>query len=217
MDTRARITSSLNALASAEKSVVAFASKIGVSKQTAGNWLKGRNTPDIEMIAKISEVFGVSVSDIFGGYAGAEQLGDASVVYIEVPLFGSIAAGTPIEMVPIADEFPIPSVLKAKYPKAFLLKVKGNSMNRRIPNGSYALVDPTQVDVVDGKPYAVCVNGYEATIKRVVKLANGIELDPDSTDPTYHPVVYDYGKEDTEEITIIGRVVWITMPYNYEL
>ena len=123
MDTRTRITSSLNALASTEKSVVAFANKIGVSKQTAGSWLKGRNTPDIEMIAKISEVFGVAVSDIFSGHAGAESLSDTSVIYIEVPLFGSIAAGTPIEMIPVEDEFPIPSVLKAQHPRAFLLKL----------------------------------------------------------------------------------------------
>lgn len=185
---------------------------VGRSGKTVSSWEVGRGQPDADMLIKLCRLYGARISDFYEDAVPAVSVG-----FYEVPLYGSISAGTPIEMIPVEEGFPIPSEMCSRYPKAFLLKVKGNSMNRRIPNGCYALVDPTQVDVVDGKPYAVCVNGYEATIKRVVKLANGIELDPDSTDPTYHPVVYDYGKEDTEEITIIGRVVWITMPYNYEL
>ncbi len=34
------------------------------------------------------------------------------------------------------------------------------------------------------KAYAVCVNGFDATIKRVKPLSNGYELIPDSIDPT---------------------------------
>ena len=54
-----------------------------------------------------------------------------------------------------------------------------------------------------------------ATIKRVVKLANGFELMPDSKDPTYKPVLYDYGVEGTELITVIGEVVWYTLPFDF--
>ena len=89
-------------------------------------------------------------------------------------------------------------------------------MNRVLPNGSYALIDPCEDVTADNKPYAVCVNGYSATIKRVRKLANGFELAPDSTDPTYKPVVYDYGEEGTETITVIGRVVWYCVPFDWE-
>lgn len=65
--------------------------------------------------------------------------------------------------------------------------------------------------------YAVCVNGYKATIKRVRKLANGVELVPDSHDPTQRPIVFDYADDDAEEVTVIGRVVWATMPFDYEI
>ena len=61
------------------------------------------------------------------------------------------------------------------------------------------------------------MNGYAATIKRVKKLANGYELTPHSYDPTYLPIVYDYNRNDTEEVTIIGKVVWATMPFDYEI
>ena len=88
---------------------------------------------------------------------------------VEVPLLSRIAAGTPLEMEDYADSFPIPARLRDKYPDAFLLRVDGESMNRIIPNGCYALVDPCDEVLHDGKPYAICVNGYDATIKRVHK------------------------------------------------
>ena len=65
------------------------------------------------------------------------------------------------------------------------------------------------------QPYAVCVNGFDATVKRVRTLSNGFELVPDSTDPTYKPTVYDYGEPDTETVTVIGRVVWYTLPFEW--
>lgn len=135
--------------------------------------------------------------------------------FYDCPLYGSIAAGTPIEMVEVEDTFPVPSEMHRRYPDAFLLRVEGESMNRVLPNGCMALVDPCETVEYDGEPYAVCVNGYDATIKRVKALANGFELDPDSTDPTYKPTIYDYGVEGTETITVIGRVVWYCVPFDW--
>lgn len=103
-----------------------------------------------------------------------------------------------------------------EYPDAFLLRVEGESMNRVLPNGCYALVDPCSDVERDNQPYAVCVNGYDATIKRVHKLNNGFELVPDSTDPTFKPAIYDYGVEGTETITPIGRVVYYVLPFDWD-
>lgn len=136
--------------------------------------------------------------------------------YTEVPLYGSIAAGEPIEMIAYDNKYPVPSKIRAKYPNGFLLKVDGESMNRVLPNGCYAYIDPAKTVDVPMKPYAVCVNGYDATIKRVRALNNGFELVPDSNDPTYKPTVYDYGVDDTPEITVIGRVVWYCVPMDWE-
>lgn len=88
-------------------------------------------------------------------------------------------------------------------------------MNRVLPNGCYALVDPRQTADCDGAPYAVCVNGYDATIKRVRKLNNGFELVPDSNDPTYEKKTYNYNDPDTETITVIGRVVYYVLPFDW--
>lgn len=135
--------------------------------------------------------------------------------FFDCKLYGSIAAGTPIEMIEVEDTHPIPTEVHEMYPDAFLLRVEGESMNRVIPNGCYVLVDPCHDVERDMEPYAVCVNGFDATVKRVRTLSNGFELVPDSTDPTFKPRVYDYGEPDTETITVIGRVVWYTLPFDW--
>lgn len=143
------------------------------------------------------------------------EVGSDHSEFVDVPRVGAIAAGTPIEMVEVEDTHPVPAKVMEKYPDAFLLTVEGDSMNRVLPDGCYALIDPCDDVERDGQPYAVCVNGYDATIKRVRKLANGFELAPDSTDPTYKPKVYDYGEEGTERITVIGRVVYHVIPFDW--
>lgn len=139
-----------------------------------------------------------------------------STAMVEVPLYGSIAAGTPIEMVEVEDTQPVPEKMHELYPGSFLLKVEGDSMDRILPNGCFALVDPCDDVTHDGDPYAVCVNGYDATIKRVRKLNNGFELVPDSNDPTYRPQTFNYNEPGTQTITVIGRVVYYVLPFDWE-
>lgn len=163
------------------------------------------------MAETVASVFGIPVSKLVADDAGAE-----GGSFVEVPLYGSIAAGEPIEMLAVDEAHGIPCEVAAMHPGAFLLKVKGESMNRILPNGCYALVDPCDEVEAPGAPYAVCVNGFDATIKRVRPLANGFELVPDSTDPTFRAKVYDYGDPGSETVTLIGRVVWYTLPYTWE-
>jgi repressor LexA len=140
----------------------------------------------------------------------------ASTESAYVSLYGTIAAGEPLEMCEVEDSYPVIRDIVDKYPEGFLLKVVGESMNKSIPNGSYAYVTPTS-EVVDGKIYALNVNGFDATIKRVRRLNNGYELIPDSSDPTFETKVYNYGIDDTEQITIIGRVVYYVLPLDFEM
>lgn len=195
-----------------------LAERVGVSQQAIQYYESGERDIRSSMVLKLSEALDCSPTYILGlddapwikhiRLASAED-------FVDVPLYGSIAAGTPIEMIETDDMHPIPSEMHRRYPDAFLLRVKGESMNRVLPDGCYALVNPCSAAEEDGRPYAVCVNGYDATIKRVHVLNNGFELVPDSNDPTYKPTVYDYGVPGTETITVIGRVVWFCIPYDW--
>lgn len=188
-----------------------LAQAFGSTLTTIQRYENGSRGLDSEKLLRLGEILGCSV----GYLLGVEEWDEQDPNYIDVPLYGSIAAGEPIEMIPTDDSHSIPVAVHKKYPKAFLLEVKGESMNKVLPNGSYALIEPCSDVDRDGKPYAVCVNGYDATIKRVRRLENGFELVPDSTDPTFHAEVFDYSVEGTKTITVIGRVVWYAIPYDW--
>lgn len=193
-----------------------LAARLDIAKSTVGAWETSGTLPDFERMEEISKLFNIPVPKLFAKYISTRDEEEFSSE--ELRVYGKIAAGMPLEMEEGDYGFPCPTFLMRRHPKAFFLEVYGESMNRVLPNGSLALVDPMlREPIVNDSVYAVCVNGYDATVKRVRKLENGIELDPDSTDPTFHPMVYDASVEGTETITIIGRVVWYTVPFDFEI
>lgn len=184
---------------------------IGKSEKTIYAWEVGRGQPDADELIALCRLYGAHISDFYS----ENTLSEDGIAFADVPLYGSIAAGTPIEMIPIDDYHPIPAPMHDRYPDAFLLRVNGESMNHILPNGCYALVDPREEIVKDNDPYAVCVNGFDATIKRVKKLENGFQLVPDSTDPTFPVQTFNYNDPGTDKITVIGKVVWHVIPFDW--
>lgn len=194
-----------------------------VSQTSVSAWECGQTIPRFSNAVKIVESLpSLTMDDVYSqvlGYARRvlqQAHPESGSSFGFVPLYGSIAAGAPIEMLQIEEIHPVPNAPLLRYPKAFYLRVKGESMNRVLPNGSYALVCPTS-EVVDGSVYAVSVGSSDATVKRVRKLNNGIALEPDSNDPTYKSQVFDYGDGERETLSVIGRVVWFCVPYDYEI
>lgn len=191
------------------------------SSKTISSWETGRTQPDSETLLQLSRLFGISISELYPdpriqGYQ-LEYPVDSGSHYVDIPLYGSIAAGKPLTAIPIEDTHPIPIELFEKYPQGFFLKVNGESMSNSLPNGSYALIDPTQTDPKDTKAYALSIGAGDTTIKRVKQLSNGYELIPDSKDPTLKPQIYDFSQDDPNEITLIGKVVWMMLPFDWEV
>lgn len=181
---------------------------IGAEKQSVYSWLHKNSFPSANNLQRLVDALGVTTDDLLAKGGNTSGM-------VDMPLYGSIAAGTPIDMMEADGTCPVPAGIAERHPGAFLLRVEGDSMDRVLPNGCYAVVDPCKEVEHDGKPYAVCVNGYAATIKRVRRLAHGFQLVPDSTDPTYRLKTYDYNEEGTEEITVIGEVVYYVLPLDW--
>ena len=209
-----------------------FAKMAGASQSAVSAWECGTSTPRQTNIQHILDAVPELTSDDLlsadSGYAQKVLTGNnhpnthakaplTSRGLAAVPLFGSIAAGNPIDMLTSDERYTIPREIYEKHPQAFLLKVEGESMNRVIPNGSYALIDPALCDIHDKRVYAVSIDNNAATIKRIRKLNNGVELRPDSNDPTYKPLVFDYAEDNPHTLSILGQVVWYTIPYGFEL
>lgn len=127
-----------------------------------------------------------------------------------IPLLGAIAAGSPDEPLAGNSVYPVPKEFRREHPGAFLLRVSGESMNRVLPDGCYALVEPcASADEANGI-YAVSVGGTAATVKRVRKHPRSLVLAPDSDDPAFKPITYDAAS--IGEVSVVGRVVGFTVP-----
>lgn len=192
----------------------------GVSQSVISSWENGRSIPRKSNIQKILNKYTeLTFDDFFSEEVGYAQrslgLSRQDQSWVDIPLYGSIAAGTPLEMIPVNDLYPAPKAMIDKYPHAFWLRISSDSMDLLFPIGSLVLVNPIEEIRVNGKPYALCVNGYDATVKIVDKLANGFKLSPRSTDPTYKPKIFDYDVPGTDMITVIGEVVYDMKPFDW--
>ena len=193
--------------------------KTGIPLGTIRRWEQGQNDPDLNSLIQLIKLYGVSLESILE----IEVAGDNSVNrnrnsrMTSAPLLSRITATASIEAITSDETYDIPSDIYERFPQAFLLKVEDDSMNRVLPNGCYALINPCQEASKSMKAYAVCVNGFDATVKRVKPLSNGYELIPDSIDPTYRPQIFDFNEIDTQSVSIIGEVVWYLVPFGLEI
>ncbi len=196
-------------------SIPKFAKVIKMSPQTIYSVLNNKITrASMKTVMPIAA--GLRIDPFLLMEGKVEKLSDGERGYVDVPLYGSISAGEATEPIVAEEMFPIPAELGDAYPSSFVLKVSGESMNRTLPNGCYALVHPCDAIDAPGHPYAVCIGASEATIKCVKPLENGIELTPDSTDPTFKAQVFDYSDEESEPVTIVGKVVWFCPPLSWQ-
>lgn len=174
---------------------------IGKTRSAISYYESDTIIPRMGVIEELASVFDVSKSVIIGeGHIGS--------TFVPVPLYGRVAAGTPIEMLPVDEMREAPARFVEDDPDAFLVRVSGNSMNHRIQDSDFALVSPKYTEPNDRDMFLVTVNGDDATIKLVRVLENGVELLPDSYDPTFRPRVLDFGDDATPPFRVLGKVVW---------
>ncbi len=191
---------------------------VGRSQTAASAWEDGKSIPRKANLNRLFAEFPeLSYDDIFSdehGFARKVIKREKGEDIVNVPLYGAISAGFPIEMLPNEDLVPIPGTLFNAHPKSFFLRVSGESMNRTLPNGCLALIDP-KAEFVDGKIYAVSVEKTDATIKIVSRKKNRIELIPHSYDPRFKKQSFKISENDEPSVSILGRVVWFCAPLDY--
>lgn len=125
---------------------------------------------------------------------------------VMLPLLGSIAAGTPIEMIENAEAMiPVPAEMVRNIRNAFLLRVRGDSMTGEgIMPRDLVVVKPQQ-SANHGDLVAVRL-GDEATVKRLHLDPKGAKLL--SSNPAYDPIPI-----DREDHAVIGRIVGVIRDY----
>ncbi len=116
-----------------------------------------------------------------------------------VPIVGRVAAGRPILAVENIEGTIALDRTVARWKDAFLLKVRGDSMeNAGILDGDYVLVKPQAS--ADPQDIVVALIGDEATVKRLIQKDGEIFLKPEN--PRYEPIRL----TSREPVRILGKV-----------
>lgn len=159
-----------------EMSTAELARQMGVRVQSVQQWESGQTTPKSARLAALARVLNCSVHLLTHDVATEDNLWNGTervpVPQVRpVPIISWVQAGhwqeamTPYELHSIEEHVPTRVEVSSR---AFALRVRGDSMEPRFPEGCVIIVDP-EIDARDGSfVVAQMDRTSEATFKRLV-------------------------------------------------
>ena len=109
---------------------------------------------------------------------------------VELPLYGSVAAGVPIEAITDNETVAVPEDMLRRTGNHYVLRVRGDSMiEEQIRDGDYVVVNSRNT-AENGDMVVALVHGESATVKRFYRERDGrIRLQPanETMKPMYFP------------------------------
>jgi repressor LexA len=185
-----------------------LAKRINTSRSNIANYENDKNMPSIEILNKLSEILNCSTDYLLGksdARNNTSNIDESDKKFYMCPVYGQISAGQPNWAEEcIEGRLPLdPDLMGIVNPEEhFFLRVNGESMNKVIRNGAFALIHKQDI-VEDGEIAVVLVNGYDATLKKFTRQGDMIILEPQSDDESFKTQVYD----KTTPIKILGKYV----------
>lgn len=171
----------------------------------------GKRNVNPTLLRNLAKVYNVDYLDLYEKAGYIDLIEDekkkelSSNKYYMCPVYGKISAGQPNWAEEcIEGRIPIdPDMMNIHNPEeCFFLRVNGESMNKEIKNGGFALIKKTDF-VENGEIAVVLVNGFDATLKKFTKQGDLIILEPMSTDSSFETQVYD----KNTEVKVIGKYI----------
>ena len=190
-----------------------LAKRLGIATSTVSRWESDKMDITLDNAAALAEALETTVDALNSGWLSPLGGGGEERV---LPVVGRLEAGVWREDEEWdRDEYDYRKFTIKPEWRHLQLKVYvvlGNSMNKRLPSGSYVLVAPTIANGLTPRSgQTVVVNRrrrdglYEATLKKYV-VEDGREwLWPDSTSPEFQAPIQ-IANGNTEEVTITGIV-----------
>lgn len=182
------------------KSQFDLADYMNVSQASVSNWAKGIKTPRMDKIDKICSYFNITRSMLM-----EDTDGKVSIKAVQIPVLGRVQAGIPIDAQQEIIDWEEISPGMATRGEYFGLQVKGDSMEPKFSEHDVVIVRQ-QSDAESGSIVIALVNGYEATIKKLIKYEDGgIALI--ALNPVYQPLRFTEEEIISKPVEIVGRVV----------
>lgn len=190
-----------------------LAQKTGINVSVLNRIENGDRSARDDEIKIISDVLGISADYLIGRTHNKTVSPPNTTRRIDI--FGSVPAGIPIEAIQEVEDWEDIDLSQAPFSahKDYIgLRVKGDSMYPKYLEGDYIIVE-INPQPESGKDCVVYVNGYDATLKTVVKnnyvddrgnIKTSYTLIP--INPKYETKTY---AENDEPIVILGQVVQV--------
>lgn len=165
---------------------------------TLTDWYNGNIYPRIDKIQILANYFGIQKSDLVESDSNSNK---------SIPVLGTVKAGYDWLAEENITGYITDSDIVKNYEKSiseyFALKVTGDSMLPLLSEGDLVIVHK-QNDVESGQTAIILINGDEATVKKVIKTNDGIELH--SMNPYYPKKKFSFNDIKNLPVEIIGRV-----------
>lgn len=176
-----------------------IAKYLNVTIQTISNYETEKRDMTPDTILKLAQYFNVSTDYLLG----KTNIRDSIVSISKIPILGTVKAGYDW----LAEENVVDYItIKERIPNLeeyYALKITGDSMLPLLSEGDLVIVHD-QDDVESGQTAVVLINGEEATVKKLIKTNEGIELH--SMNPYYPVKKFTYEDMKSIPVKIIGRV-----------
>lgn len=124
----------------------------------------------------------------------------------DIPLLGTVAAGTPIEAIEIPEHITVPESLRRNGTPQYALRVSGDSMiEEQIRDGDTVIVERRQ-EARDGEMVVALIRGEETTLKKLYRNGPTVRLMP--ANPSMKPIEVPAG-----EVEVRGVVTGLLRSY----
>lgn len=184
-----------------------IADAVNISRVSITQYENGVREPSLDVLRKLAEFLHVTTDQLLGRADPVSKQTSTVVApehkYKKFPVYGFIACGDPDDMTDyiVDEEWIDDSVYEGR--DICLCICRGNSMAPYIEDGDLVILD-RNFDLVNGKIYAVQVNGEMATLKKVVKTDDGLDLIP--LNPEYHKIHYSVDQCKNLPVRILGQL-----------
>ena len=157
-----------------------LADLVGVTRATVTQWETGWSQPRMGAVEKLSEVLGVSMSELVDDsnikrVPGAITPTEPRKAYL--PLLGKVHAGDAQEPQVFDERISLPYEVWERHRDGYFLQVEGQCMSKIYPEGSYILIDPMQRPT-NGSIAVVSIDGADYVMRRLYKGSSVLVLSP---------------------------------------
>ena len=184
-----------------------FGKIASVTAMAVSQWENGRSVPRMGAVQAIADHFHISKGELLDDArdslpAGAIPVRGTSAM-VPVRTLGVTHAGERMDELESEYEVEFPAGVVSRHPGCFALKVEGDCMDRRYPDGCHVLVDP-EAEPSNGAAVVAEFDDGRSVLRCCYRGASTMMLSADSFSE-YEDIVV---MHDDPPVRLVGVVVW---------